>query len=170
MKRLTATVGLPGAGKSSWAMNRLLDTHRHGIPYSVVRLNGDQLRIMMHGGVLPESAAGQQVLAVKRAAIRACFDASAREVIIDALNLDPSVLYQWYALAWSLGAEFAVRSFLDVPLEICVDRDDMRLSGTRAGRRRIESLHERWFEAASAAVALVEAGANPFVPLIQEIS
>lgn len=143
-RTLTATVGLPGSGKTLWARAQL---HHDSKPWRTARLNRDSLRTMLHDGRYAGSATEDQVVAIERFAVRACFERSASRVIIDDTNLDPSVLAGWRDLAVQIDARFEVRSFLDVPIETCIARDALRRYPERIGEEKIRDMWEKWGEA-----------------------
>jgi predicted kinase len=139
---LIVLVGLPGAGKSSWARRRLRDVE----PGSVVRLNRDTLRVMLHDNT-QDRLTESQVLAVEQAAARVLLlRPEVRFVIIDDTNLRPTTLEGWRTLARSVEASFRVRTYLHVPLDTCIVRD--RLRPRPVGEMVIRDMHDQWIEAA----------------------
>lgn len=144
---LTATVGLPGSGKSHWARTQL---HADSKPWRTTRLNRDGMRLMLHDGRYAGSATERQVLAIQRLAVRACFERNATRVIIDDTNLAPATLNEWRDLAIRTGARFEVRSFLDVPIETCIARDALRRDPEHVGEEKIREMWENWGEAITA--------------------
>lgn len=149
-RTLTATVGLPGSGKSSWTRAQVRADSR---PWRTARLNRDSLRLMLHDGRYAGSATEHQVIAIQQLAARACFERNATRVIIDDTNLEPSTLNEWRDLAIRLNARFEVRSFLDVPIETCVARDALRRYPDRLGEDKIREMWEDWGEAITVLLA-----------------
>ncbi|MFI7605762.1 AAA family ATPase [Micromonospora sp. NPDC049366] len=136
MPRLIATRGLPASGKTSFART---------LQPSVVRVNRDDLRRMLHGERLFTQWAEAQVTTVQRAQVEALLRARA-DVCVDDTNLRARTLRDWADLAARHGAEFEVHDFTDVPLEECLRRDAARPDAERVGEAAIRRLHERYLE------------------------
>ncbi|MFC3501065.1 AAA family ATPase [Micromonospora krabiensis] len=136
MSRLIATRGLPASGKTSFART---------LQPSVVRVNRDDLRRMLHGERLFTQWAEAQVTIAQRAQVEALLRARA-DVCVDDTNLRSRTLRDWAELAARHGAEFEVHDFTDVPLEECLRRDAARPEAERVGEAAIRRLHERYLE------------------------
>ncbi|MER7335144.1 MULTISPECIES: AAA family ATPase [unclassified Micromonospora] len=136
MARLIATRGLPASGKTTFART---------LQPSVVRVNRDDLRRMLHGERLFTQWAEWQVTVVQRAQVEALLRARA-DVCVDDTNLRSRTLRDWADLAARYGAEFEVHDFTDVPLEECLRRDAARPEAERVGEAWIRRLHERYLE------------------------
>ncbi|MGN9779559.1 phosphatase domain-containing protein [Micromonospora sp. H33] len=136
MARLIATRGLPASGKTTFARK---------LQPSVVRVNRDDLRRMLHGERLFTQRAEWQVTLVQRAQVEALLRAGA-DVCVDDTNLRSRTLRDWADLAARYGAEFEVHDFTDVPLEECLRRDAARPEADRVGEAAIRRLHERYLE------------------------
>ncbi|MER7890646.1 AAA family ATPase [Micromonospora sp. NPDC094482] len=134
MPRLIATRGLPASGKTTFART---------LQPSVVRVNRDDLRRMLHGERLFTQWAEAQVTTVQRAQVEALLRARA-DVCVDDTNLRSRTLRDWADLAARHGAEFEVHDFTDVPLEECLRRDAERPAVDRVGEAVIRRLHERY--------------------------
>ncbi|MEU8297838.1 AAA family ATPase [Micromonospora sp. NPDC048909] len=134
MPRLIATRGLPASGKTTFART---------LQPSVVRVNRDDLRRMLHGERLFTQWAEAQVTTVQRAQVEALLRARA-DVCVDDTNLRSRTLRDWADLAARHGAEFEVHDFTDVPLEECLRRDAERPAVDRVGEAAIRRLHERY--------------------------
>lgn len=154
-RELIATVGLPGSGKTTWAMRQLAASASE--PWKVVRLNRDSLRLMMHDSRHYGTYTEGQVLAIERAAVELCFDHGAERVIVDDTNLSPEILRGWQRMAADLCATFVVRSFLHVPPSVCIERDEQRQGKAHIGRRIITDLCARHHRAAVDCVRDLEA-------------
>jgi predicted kinase len=89
-KILILTVGLPRAGKSTWARSQC-----HPI------VNPDSIRLAIHGQRFVASAEGF-VWATARAMVRALFLAGHDTVILDATNLTRKRREEWKSLDWGL--------------------------------------------------------------------
>ncbi|MFI7645830.1 AAA family ATPase [Micromonospora sp. NPDC049460] len=134
MARLIATRGLPASGKTTFART---------LQPSVVRVNRDDLRRMLHGERLFTQWAEWQVTVVQRAQVEALLRAQA-DVCVDDTNLRSRTLRDWADLAARHGAEFEVHDFTDVPLAVCLRRDAARPEADRVGEAWIRRLHERY--------------------------
>ena len=136
MTRLLITRGLPASGKTTFA--------RKLQPY-VVRVNRDDLRLMLHGRRLFTQWAEGQVSALQKAMVEALLRARA-DVIVDDTNLRPATVRDWAALAARFGASFEVHDFTDVPLAECLRRDADRPAGERAGAEAIRRMYDRYLK------------------------
>ncbi|NJP32184.1 phosphatase domain-containing protein [Micromonospora thermarum] len=136
MARLIATRGLPASGKTTFARK---------LQPSVVRVNRDDLRRMLHGERLFTQRAEWQVTLVQRAQVEALLRSGA-DVCVDDTNLRSRTLRDWADLAARYGAEFEVHDFTDVPLEECLRRDAARPEADRVGEAAIRRLFERYLE------------------------
>lgn len=136
MTRLIATRGLPASGKTTFART---------LQPSVLRVNRDDLRRMLHGERLFTQWAEAQVTVVQRAQVEALLRARA-DVCVDDTNLRARTLRGWADLAARHGAEFEVHDFTDVPLAECLRRDAARPAADQVGAEAIRRLHERYLE------------------------
>ncbi|MGK5742505.1 AAA family ATPase [Micromonospora sp. URMC 103] len=136
MPRLIATRGLPASGKTTFART---------LQPSVVRVNRDDIRRMLHGERLFTQWAEAQVTTAQRAQVEALLRARA-DVCVDDTNLRSRTLRDWAELAARHGAEFEVHDFTDVPLDECLRRDAERPEADRVGEAAIRRLHERYLE------------------------
>ncbi|WP_245730535.1 AAA family ATPase [Micromonospora pallida] len=134
MTRLIATRGLPASGKTTFART---------LQPSVVRVNRDDLRRMLHGARLFTQWAESQVNTAQRAQVEALLRARV-DVCVDDTNLPARTLREWARLAAQHGATFEVHDFTDVPLEECLRRDAARPAEDRVGEEPIRRLHERF--------------------------
>ncbi len=133
MTRLLITRGLPASGKTTFA--------RKLQPW-VVRVNRDDLRIMLHGRRLFTQWAEGQVTAVQRTMVEALLKSRAA-VIVDDTNLRSRTVREWAEMAARFRASFEVHDFTDVPLQECLRRDADRPEAERVGEAAIRRLHER---------------------------
>ena len=133
MPTLTITRGLPGSGKTTWA--RQQGGH--------VRVNRDELRLMLHGGPLHTGWAEVQVTLAQRAQIEALLRGGVN-VICDDTNLRTRVVRELADLAKLAGAEVVVRDFTDVSVDECVARDAHRPEDERVGEDVIRGMWQRY--------------------------
>lgn len=132
--RLIATRGLPASGKTTFART---------LQPSVVRVNRDDLRRMLHGERLFTQWAESQVTTAQRAQVEALLRARV-DVCVDDTNLRARTLRDWARLAARYDADFEVHDFTDVPLDECLRRDAARSADERVGADAIRRLHERF--------------------------
>lgn len=134
MTRLIVTRGLPASGKTTFARR---------LQPSVVRVNRDDLRRMLHGARLFTQWAEGQVTAAQRAQVEALLRAGV-DVCVDDTNLRARTMKEWAHLAARHGAVLEVHDFTDVPLEECIRRDAQRPEEERVGEEAIRRLHRRY--------------------------
>ncbi|MCX4470294.1 hypothetical protein C5N14_03805 [Micromonospora sp. MW-13] len=132
--RLVATRGLPASGKTTFART---------LQPSVVRVNRDDLRRMLHGERLFTQWAEAQVTRAQRAQVEALLRGRV-SVCVDDTNLRARTLRDWARLAADCGAGFEVHDFTDVPLDECLRRDAARPAVDRVGEAAIRRLHDRF--------------------------
>jgi predicted kinase len=136
---LLITRGLPASGKTTFARK---------LQPGVVRVNRDDLRLMLHGERLHTQWAEGQVTAAQRAAVEALLRAKA-DVIVDDTNLRGKVVKEWAELAARFHAQFEVHDFTDVPLDECLRRDAARDASLQVGADVIRRMHERYLKGRS---------------------
>jgi predicted kinase len=132
--RLLITRGLPASGKTTFARK---------LQPQVVRVNRDDLRVMLHGRRLFTQWAEGQVTQAQRAAVEALLRAHA-DVIVDDTNLRQKTVREWAELATKFHARFEVHDFTDVPIEECIRRDLDRPEDVRVGAEAIRRMHARY--------------------------
>ena len=138
MPTLTITRGLPASGKTTWAKQRLAtDALR------AARVNRDDMRRIMHGGLTGANWAERQVTIAQRAAVEALLRGGV-DVFCDDTNLRARVVREFAELAALCGAEFVVEDFTEVPLEVCLERDATRPEGERVGEDVIRAMWLRF--------------------------
>src|SRR5690242_13785838 len=135
---LTITRGLPASGKTTWAKAQP----------GAVRVNRDDLRRMMHGGLLGVGWAEVQVTVAQRAQVEGLLRAGV-SVICDDTNLRAKVSRELAELGLRCGANVVFRDFTDVPLDECVSRDAARPENERVGEEVIRGMHQRYLKGRS---------------------
>jgi predicted kinase len=128
---LFITRGLPGSGKSTWARQQ----------QGAVRVNRDDLRLMMHGGFTGEGYREKQVTAVQRASVEALLTMGV-SVICDDTNLRGKVVRELAELALAAGATPELVDFTHVPIEVCIERDAARPESV--GAEVIQRMYDRY--------------------------
>jgi predicted kinase len=131
MPTLTLTRGLPGSGKTTWAKQQ---------PRSV-RVNRDDLRVMLHGGRIGAGWAEIQVTIAQRAQVEALLRAGV-DVICDDTNLRARSIRDLAELGVTAGAVVKIEDFTGVPVDVCVERDAARPDPV--GEDVIRSMYNRY--------------------------
>lgn len=114
--KIVMTKGLPGSGKTTWAMAEMA-AH----PSQYKRINKDDLRAMLDGGKWSKNNEkfildARDVLVEQ--ALKQGFTA-----IVDDTNFAPNHEIVLRGLAGDLGLAFEIKDFTDVPPEECIKRD-----------------------------------------------
>jgi predicted kinase len=119
--KLLVLRGLPASGKSTYA-RELLASYPAG---SALRINNDELSLMMFGSAYGGGANTAQLLGRLRAdLVRLAFRNHFELVIVDNTNLVAKSVASLRKLAGECGADFELdESFLDVPLAVCLERN-----------------------------------------------
>jgi len=124
MSRLILTRGLPGSGKSTYALKWLSES-----PTTRCRINNDDLRASLFGIPKNDSSFDPTVEKVLRklrfSLIRLCAE-SGKDVIVDNLNLSNKLIRGYQNLARELGIAFSVKDFSHIPIDVCIQRDSNR--------------------------------------------
>ena len=106
-------IGLPGSGKTTWFRRR-----------GVTPLSSDMLRSVLFDDVEEQRYQGL-VFSTLRSLLRARLIARMPWNYVDATNLSPRERRQWIHMARGLGYEVHA-VFFDVPLEVCLERNQRR--------------------------------------------
>ena len=112
--------GLPASGKSTYAKELVAVNHNW------VRVNKDDLRAMMNGGVF-SGKLEKHIVRTERELVENALKLG-KNVIVDDTNFNPNHEIFFRALAYQYSAEVEVK-FFDIPLEICINRDNKRPNG-----------------------------------------
>jgi len=105
MKELILTVGLPRAGKSTWAM-------KQGHPV----VNRDAIRLALHGHAFIGKAEAM-VTVIEKYMVKSLFEAGHKCVIIDATHLKEKYRKRWEHDEWNIK----IQKF-DASVSVCIDR------------------------------------------------
>lgn len=132
MPTLIMLRGLPGAGKSTWAMAEVAKR-----PQTAVRVNKDDIRSMMG----PDFVKSNEflVLQARDALIWAAL-ARGKDVIVDDTNFNPTHEDTLRSIAETHGAKFLIRHF-DTDIEECIARDAKR--DKPVGEQVIRGMYEQ---------------------------
>jgi predicted kinase len=140
--QIILTKGLPGSGKSTWALKFV-----EGKP-DWTRVNKDEIRTRLHGGYYSPSTE-LQVEDERDAFIIASLE-KGLNVVVDDTNLNPKHVERIEALACEFGDEHDVevevteQDFTEVSLATCIRRDSRRPNPI--GADKIRDMHERYIE------------------------
>ena len=115
---LTVTIGLPGSGKSTWG-----EQMRQQYPDRIRIVNRDDIRAA--NGTRFEDGDEQYVAQVRDFMIERLLILG-YDVICTDTNLSPKVRRRLAGIAKHRKAEYIETSFLHVPLETCLDRNNLR--------------------------------------------
>lgn len=127
MKKLIMCQGLPGSGKTTWA---LLECEKS---LYTVRINKDEIRQEFEkDGWVWTPKNEQNVIEARDQRIRDAFYAGADIVISDDTNFGRKHEARLRQLARECGAEFEIKRF-DIPVEECIRRDAQRSGKARVG-------------------------------------
>lgn len=126
-KKVIIPRGLPGSGKSTWVKEQLA-THPAG---TAVRLNNDDLSMMLYNELWGNffNNASKELLHHLRLAMLKTFLAQEyiTHIYVDNTNLARATVKALQDVTLLAGAEFVVvDTFLDVPIEECIERDSKR--------------------------------------------
>jgi len=128
--------GLPGSGKSTWALAKV----REG-KGTVKRVNKDDLRAMVDDGIYSDDRE-RMILALRDTVIRLALDhPRVRTVIVDDTNLSPKH-ERHLRQVFGDRADVSVKSFTDVPISECIERDRRRANSV--GSRVIHRMNSEW--------------------------
>lgn len=119
MATLFITKGLPASGKSTYARQLVADSDG-----KMKRCNKDDLRGMINAGKWHTSTE-PFIIAARNEIVKLSLN-EGFDVIVDDTNLNPVHERQLRKLAAPVHDFVVVDSFLDVPLEECIERDAMR--------------------------------------------
>jgi len=130
------TVGLPASGKSTWAKFMVSE---HKSKYK--RVNKDDLRAMLD---CTHHTEGNEkfVLAIRDQIIDLALS-TGKDVIVDDTNIHPKHI-EHIKKKFGDRAEIEIKSFMDVPVEECVERDAKRTGTAHVGKRVIYSMHKQY--------------------------
>lgn len=140
MAKLIITRGLPGSGKTYWALGYIADQPRG----TVIRLNRDELRRMTHPNYrAPENAVERRITTARDASLEALLR-SGCDVICDDTNLRAKYVRDLMTIARDTGSDVQIMDFTHVTLEECIARDAQRTGAEHVGEDVIRGMHHRY--------------------------
>jgi predicted kinase len=147
MPKLIMCKGLPGSGKTTWALREVRASSEGKQPlasYTTVRVNKDDIRASLNTPWSQDLE--KRVIELRDKMIIDAFKRGAQVVISDDTNLAPKHEKRMRDIAFQRGATFEVKSFLDVPMEVCIERDAKREGTARVGEKVINGMVEQYFK------------------------
>lgn len=134
MRKLIICKGLPGSGKSTWASQQ---------PAATV-VNKDEIRDSL--GEPWSRVLEQKVIQLRNNLIKDAFKGGAQIVISDDTNISRKHEASLRQLATQLAASFEIKSFLDVPIETCIERDSKREGKAKVGEKVIRDMWDQYIQ------------------------
>mgnify|MGYP001586303767 FL=1 len=120
MANLLILQGLPASGKTTWALEQCSKDP------NIVRVSKDDIRAeLKQAGWVWSQEGEKEVIKLRDLKIYQAL-AGGHDVISDDTNLGRKHKVRLAEIARQFGAEFEVKSFLDVSAEECIRRDALR--------------------------------------------
>lgn len=122
MLTITACIGLPGSGKTTYALEEVAKN-----PYWIIRVNKDDLRAMCNNWV--HSKSNEHFIIEIRDTIITEALMNGKHVIVDDTNLNTIHILRFKEIAKTLAhkkVQVVIKDFRDVPIEVCIARDAAR--------------------------------------------
>jgi len=139
MNRLTITCGIPGSGKSYWALEQI----EHDPKIVIVTLSDIRKELGApnagYNAELEDLARDIEYSRVAKA-LRAN-----QNVIVADTNLTITQHKKWHDFARFYGAEFFVKYF-DTPLETCIERNRNRDTFHKVDEDKLRKFYKQWLE------------------------
>lgn len=129
--------GLPASGKSTFAKELVAKE-----PLKWIRVNKDDLRIMLHNGVWNKK--NEEVVMRVHFEIAADAMREGMNLIVDDTNFHEAHEARFRALAEKYGAEFEVK-FFDITVDEAIERDAKR-GAKSVGRNVIRDMYNRYIK------------------------
>lgn len=155
MPTLTMTKGLPASGKSTWAKEQVAQSNGQ-----TKRVNKDDLRHMLDSGVWNKE--NEKHILKVRDKLVVHYLSNGFSVIVDDTNLHPKHEKTLRELAEGFGVTFEVKSFLDVSLHECIQRDIKR--GNKVGKKAIERMYNQFLNQKRHVAQYMPPVKNPDLP------
>lgn len=136
---LAATRGLPGAGKTSWALAWQARLTCRGL--TVARISRDDIRADL--GLNPAATTPDQeatVTVVHHDRIRSALTAGVHVVLVDNTHLADQHLTATLTIGQDCGATTAIADLRGVPIRVCVTHDATRTGTAHLGPDRIHAI------------------------------
>ncbi len=173
MIKIILTVGIPSAGKSSWAIQEV-----NKDPTKTVRLNRDSLRNMLNGYVFTDKNE-KLVSEINKAGLTAALKAGFEQIILDETNLDKRNFTSVCKIAKEANVDcMVIEKHFYIDLEKALERNSKR-----EGRARVpdEIIHKHWKKSGKEQFKFYHTKTEifkkrdycldvPFVPMAQDVN
>ena len=133
MPILTATRGLPGSGKSTWAREQ------QAADPSIVIVSKDDLRRLLFASDPFYSPEREELVCQIRDSVISIALSEGRDVVVHDCNGNPKHIARFEQLAYAYEAQFTIQDFY-VPVGVCIERDAGRPSGEQVGEEVIRRM------------------------------
>lgn len=131
--RLTILRGLPASGKTTWAKAQR----------NAWRVSRDDLRAQYTGTWNYRDDGMEALISVlQHSQIRELLKSGNRHVIVDDTNLDWAHIEPLVEIARAMNADWHIRDYTYVPLEVCIERDAAREAPV--GAIVITAMHQKY--------------------------
>ena len=135
--KIIMTKGLPASGKTTWAKSLMRDH-----PFQYKRINKDDLRAMLDNSLWSQDEE-KFILKVRDALIVQALN-QGYNVIVDDTNLAPKHEKRILEIALAMKANFEIKDFTDIPLDVCLKRDSQRVNSV--GIKVIKDMYDKYLK------------------------
>ena len=139
MPTIYMTVGLPGSGKSTWAIEYTRESNGQ-----VLETSKDHIRPLAPEG-LGRKEVEKWTVATQDQAVRTALS-EGKSIVVHDTNLNPYHFERFSRIGDEYAAEVELVDFTHIGVEECVRRDARRTGTARVGREVIESMHAQWLQ------------------------
>lgn len=129
--------GLPASGKSKWAKDFVKNNK------GWLRINNDEFRYMFFNRQFDKGDTNF-IDEARDLLIEHFMKYNLTSLIVDNTNLSPKRIKEYQDLAMGYGYDFEVKSFTDVPLKLCIERDKYRENSV--GEKVIRQMYNQFLK------------------------
>jgi predicted kinase len=120
-QKMILTVGLPGSGKTYWTRT-LLESNPN-----LVRVNRDDLRDLISAHNYRYTQVNENIVTKLQQDLIVHYIREGKDIIIDDTNLNKGTVNKLHRIAQRYDLGLELKSFLDVDLDLCVERAKNRI-------------------------------------------